>query len=603
MNLFRQLTQSMIGKLVALTAVFAIGFLVFGTLAVSTLNIAKVHGPHYERVVLNKDLLADVLPPPNYIVETYLTAHLLAGEKDPAEVKQLVDRYAGLKQEYADRQEHWRNSLPEGKLKTEINETSRVPAEAFFAVMDSELIPAIQAGEYHLAKDILTQQLAPLFADHRKSVDVIVATTNQNAADTEDEVRELISNRLSMMWIVGLVVAASVAAFAFWLSVSVRRQEREKAIADQKRAEMEAQIKAQMEEDRLQSEETEAKVETVLKLVNRIAGGNFEVDFPDLGSDGIGQVSEALSVAVSSIRNALSEVREVSTTVATASNEMSRAAEEISRGAQMQASRLEETASSLEEITSTVKQNSDNAQEARALANSSRDIATDGGVVVGDAVTAMHEINESSKQISDIITTIDEIAFQTNLLALNAAVEAARAGEQGRGFAVVASEVRNLAQRTASSAKEIKSLIQNSASKVERGTELVNKSGETLGEIVDSVKRVTDIVAEIAAASQEQLSAIKQVTAAVTQIDQLTQGNANQTEELAGTSGSVFNHSRQLDIMVSRFQLGNAGDVESDHHDVAPKPKNAGKPVVVAPVAPVASFPVLTQAADAFMDF
>ena len=156
-------------------------------------------------------------------------------------------------------------------------------------------------------------------------------------------------------------------------------------------------------------------------------------------------------------------------------------------------------------------------------------MAEKGGQVVAEAVHAMSEINQSSKKIADIITTIDEIAFQTNLLALNAAVEAARAGEQGRGFAVVAAEVRNLAQRSATAAKEIKGLIQDCVEKVEAGSELVNQSGETLDEIVGSVKRVTDIIAEIAAASQEQTTGIDQVNKAVTQMDQVTQSNAAQT--------------------------------------------------------------------------
>ena len=353
----------------------------------------------------------------------------------------------------------------------------------------------------------------------------------------------------------------------------------------------ERQIAEKSEHDRLQAEETQRKVDMVLSLVNGVADGRFDLQVPDLGTDPVGQVATALEKAMASVRSTLVEVRDVSSTVATASTQMSSAAEEISRGAQQQAARLEETAASLEEITTTVKQNSDNAQEARSLANGSRDVATEGGNVVSDAVQAMSEINDSSKQIAAIITTIDEIAFQTNLLALNAAVEAARAGEQGRGFAVVASEVRNLAQRSASSAKEIKTLIQDSNSKVEKGTELVNKSGETLGEIVDSVKRVTDIVAEIAAASQEQLTGIEQVTKAVTQMDQVTQANASQTEELAGTSGSVLNHARRLDQVVSKFQLGEGGGVPHAAPAAPSTPTHA-------PVAPTPS-----SEADEFMEF
>ena len=208
-----------------------------------------------------------------------------------------------------------------------------------------------------------------------------------------------------------------------------------------------------------------------------------------------------------------------------------------------------------------MKQNTDNSQQAQQLSAGSRDIAETGGQVVNEAVSAMTEINQASKQIAEIIITIDEIAFQTNLLALNAAVEAARAGEQGRGFAVVASEVRNLAQRSAGAAKEIKNLIQDSVAKVENGTELVNKSGETLEEIVTSVKRVADIITEISAASAEQLTGIEQVNKAVSQLDRVTQTNAAQTEEMSGTSQSLLAHASQLGQMVERFKL-DATDVQ-----------------------------------------
>ena len=257
---------------------------------------------------------------------------------------------------------------------------------------------------------------------------------------------------------------------------------------------------------------------------------------------------------------AIEEVDAISASVASASQQLAAAGEQLSSSSQQSASSLEETASSLEEITATVRQNADNADQANQLANTSRETAEKGGSVVAQAVGAMSEINKSSRKIADIITTIDEIAFQTNLLALNAAVEAARAGEQGRGFAVVAGEVRNLAQRSATAAREIKGLIEDSVQKVETGSELVNKSGETLGAIVSSVKRVTDIVAEIAAASREQTSGIEQINKAVAQMDQSTQATAAQMEELSGTATSLFSQSEQLQAVVEQFNLNRGAE-------------------------------------------
>ncbi|QDV79334.1 Methyl-accepting chemotaxis protein II [Planctomycetes bacterium K2D] len=286
------------------------------------------------------------------------------------------------------------------------------------------------------------------------------------------------------------------------------------------------------------------------------------------------------------IATALLEVDQIAQIVLVASQQLSGAAEDLSAGAQESASSLEETASSLEEITATVRQNADNADEANQVSNASRQTAEKGGQVVGECVTAMSEINHASKKIAAIITTIDEIAFQTNLLALNAAVEAARAGEQGRGFAVVAGEVRNLAQRSAASAKEIKDLIQDSVGKVEKGTDLVNKSGSTLEEIVNSVKKVTDIVGEIAAASREQSTGIEQVNVAVTQLDQVTQTNAAQTEELSATSVSLTDQAETLQRVVAQFNLTN------DSHHQAVKPSRTGASrIKAAHVAPRSSKP------------
>ncbi|MDY3557137.1 methyl-accepting chemotaxis protein [Gemmata sp. JC717] len=352
------------------------------------------------------------------------------------------------------------------------------------------------------------------------------------------------------------------------------RAERE-AAAERARVEREAAAaRAQAERDAAAAAELRRRMETVGGVVSALAAGDFTQQAPDLGTDSVGQMASSLNQAVASVRAALEGVREVSEQLADASAQLSSASDEISAGAQEQASSLEETASALEEITATVRQNADSAQQARQLAHQSKDIAEKGGSVVSRAVGAMSEINESSKKIADIITTIDEIAFQTNLLALNAAVEAARAGEQGRGFAVVATEVRNLAQRSATAAKEIKTLIGDSVKKVDAGTELVNRSGDTLAEIVTSVKQVTDIVTGMAAAGKEQSAGIEQVNNAVSQMDTATQHNASQTEELSATAQALTDQAGQLRDLIARFRLAHsAGAATTTARAPAAKPK------------------------------
>ena len=295
-----------------------------------------------------------------------------------------------------------------------------------------------------------------------------------------------------------------------------------------------------------------------IKLAGEIADGKLGHDIQVRGTDELARLLAALRAMDKRLVDIVSDVRNGSDEVSTAAQQIARGNDDLSQRTQEQASSLEETASSMEEMTSTVKQNAENASHANQLARGAREQAERGGEVVTQAVTAMRDINSSSRKISDIVSLIDEIAFQTNLLALNAAVEAARAGEQGRGFAVVATEVRNLAQRSASAAKEIKLLINDSADKVKAGTALVDQSGKALAEIVDSVKKVTDIVAEIAAASQEQSAGIDQVNNAVSQMDEMTQQNAALVEQASAAARAMHEQASELTRQVGFFRM--AGD-------------------------------------------
>jgi methyl-accepting chemotaxis protein len=219
--------------------------------------------------------------------------------------------------------------------------------------------------------------------------------------------------------------------------------------------------------------------------------------------------------------------------------EITKASDDMAKRTEQQAAGLEETAAALEEITATVKKTADGAHEARQVVATAKVDAEKGGEVVGRAVSAMGQIEQSSAQIGQIIGVIDEIAFQTNLLALNAGVEAARAGEAGRGFAVVAQEVRALAQRSAEAAKEIKSLITTSTEQVSAGVELVGQTGQALHSILEQVSRINGVVGEIAASAREQATGLDEVNVAVTQMDQVTQQNAAMVEESTAASHAL----------------------------------------------------------------
>ncbi|WP_035553645.1 methyl-accepting chemotaxis protein [Paraburkholderia bryophila] len=261
------------------------------------------------------------------------------------------------------------------------------------------------------------------------------------------------------------------------------------------------------------------------------------------------------------LQRTIGEIRRSSESIASATQQIAAGNNDLSQRTEQQAASLQETAASMEELTATVKQNADNARQASGLAHNASEIATRGNDVVSRVIGTMGEINDSSRQIADIIGVIEGIAFQTNILALNAAVEAARAGEQGRGFAVVAGEVRSLAQRSGTAAKEIKQLIGASVERVHNGSTLVQQAGTTMGEILQAVQRVTDIMGEIAAASEEQSTGIAQVGRAVTQMDEVTQQNAALVEQAAAAAASLQDQAGRLRDTVSAFRVNGGATV------------------------------------------
>jgi len=355
------------------------------------------------------------------------------------------------------------------------------------------------------------------------------------------------------------------------------------------------------ESDRRKNAEIQAKaaeeqadaMRALAEGLSRMAQGDLTFRLNDGFTGDYQQIKDDFNATIGQMQDTMAAIVVATREVANTAAEISASTTDLSQRTEEQAASLEQTSASMEQISATVKKNAENAQQANQFAIGTRQVADQGGQIVGDAVTSMARIEESSKKISDIIGVIDEIAFQTNLLALNAAVEAARAGEAGRGFAVVAQEVRSLAQRSSQAAKDIKELINKSSGQVEDGVELVNRAGTALTEIVQSIKKVADIVSGIAVASSEQATGIDQINTALSQMDEVTQQNSALVEQNAASAKSLEEQAAAMNDQVGRFQIGDTG-AQSPVRAVAPARAAPAKP---APGKATAPAPVTKRAA------
>ncbi|MFZ6691857.1 methyl-accepting chemotaxis protein [Undibacterium sp. SXout20W] len=517
MNLLRRLKLSK--RLSVLIALFSAGFIIYGAWSFKTLDELKVGGPVYQRIVQGKDLIADVLPPPEYILESYLVVFQIMATEDPGEQEKLIGHFKELKNDYDTRHVFWGKEGLDSDIADALLNKAHEPAQAFYNTAFNEFIPAAQKQD----KDAMTaamQKMKISYATHLAAINKLVDLTNKRSDAFETESKNRITTA-SILLLAILIISLSIGIIgAILISQSIVHP-----------------------------------LNDAVKIAKIVASGDLTSDISSNFSDEPGQLLQALSEMNNSLAMTVEKVRNSTEIMATASEEIATGNLDLSSRTEEQASSLQETASAMEELTSTVKQNADNARQANQLVVSASDVAVSGGIVVKNVVETMGSIKDSSRKIVDIISVIDGIAFQTNILALNAAVEAARAGEQGRGFAVVAAEVRNLAHRSASAAKEIKALIEDSVEKVNTGSELVDQAGATMDNIVTSVKHVLDIMSEIAAASQEQSLGIEEINHAVTKMDEVTQQNAALVEQAAAAAASLQEQAAHLMSEVSVFKL------------------------------------------------
>ncbi len=274
---------------------------------------------------------------------------------------------------------------------------------------------------------------------------------------------------------------------------------------------------------------------------------------------------------VNPINNVVGNLNQGANQVAAASTQASSSSQQLADGASEQAAGLEEVSSSIEEMTAMTRQNSESSQQANMDVNETIKIVTNAKESMSQLVSAMEEVATSSEDTSQIVKTIDDIAFQTNLLALNAAVEAARAGEAGTGFAVVADEVRNLAMRASEAAKKTSELIESTKSKVANSNELLNITDKNFTFIAEKTDNISALINEISTASNEQSSGIGQINIAVSEMDKQVQENAANAEETASLSEELTAQAKSIKDEVLKLVTLVKGKSSSRNMNIAPR--------------------------------
>ena len=536
-------------KLALLVAIFVIGFIAFGTFAYKIITDTKFDGETYHEIAIRKDLVADILPPPAYIIEAYLTTFQILNEEDSSEIDKLVNKEKDLLKVFNTRHDIWFKTLPDGDMKKLMVEDAYTPVKQYFDVFEQEFIPAVKSGDRIKAKEILDNKLSSFYAEHRAAIDKIVVHANNQTTEIEQKVKENYNSSIFLLVLIAAIIICVAVAFCIILIFAIT-----------------------------------SPLKKVVSKIDETSKFNLAVDasFSSVMEykDEMGIMANAVAVMRNNLRSIIEKLREVSGNLTTQSEEITATMDEYSKAANEVAASINEmatgnvnqaeivsnTSEKLSEIvniigeaknvTMTTTESSHSALETIQLGREAFDFAylkTEENVAVSKQVgQSIQNLNDSVQKVGGFIETINSIANQTNLLALNAAIEAARAGDIGKGFAVVAEEIRNLAESSSASAKEITAIVHSTIHESELTLENMNNSSiiaddqakaiVNMGEAFKKIKAGVEHISKQAESSSTMLNSIND---AIVHLDEQTKKIAQVTEQTAEVSQEISSSSEE----------------------------------------------------------
>lgn len=293
------------------------------------------------------------------------------------------------------------------------------------------------------------------------------------------------------------------------------------------------------------------------KLLGKMAEGDYTVssDMEDKYTGDFIGLLMAMRQMKTQMNDVMSHINEISSLVTAGSNNLAQAAQEIAEGAMDQSAAIEELQATFADITGGVEKTSEKLNDTYRIAQEYAEEADHSHTEMQGMVDVIGRINDTSKQIENIISEIEDIASQTNLLSLNAAIEAARAGEAGKGFAVVAGQIRSLSEQSAKAAVDTRQLIESAIAVSNEGNEAAERVSTSIEKVINGMKEVADSSQKLSEIAEEQAKAMEQAEAGINQISDVVQSNSANAEETSATSEELSAQAETMNELISKFIL------------------------------------------------
>lgn len=516
------------GRMTLLVAVFAGLFLIFGFTTWRTLEQVRVKGPIYNEIVRGKDLIADVLPPPEYIIEPYLLSLQMIDETDPARLTQLTERGDRLRVDYEARQEFWKRELIKDSMSDLMTVTAYRSAIEFFRIRDEQFVLAIRAGDRERAR-VMLAQMNRHYAAHRLAIDQVVELATARNAEYERRANELIDSQSRTL----LFLAGAILLVVAFMAIYSQRTARELS----------------------------RRIHLAADVAHRVASGDLSTEVPSSDSnDEAGRLLKAIGGMTRSLHALVTRAKQASIELMSTATEFAATSRQQEATVQSFGASTNQIAAAVKQINATSAELLSTMEGVNAVAGQTADLATDGQNGLRNLDTTMDRlaqaantmaarlaaIRDEAAEITGVVTTISKVADQTNLLSINAAIEAEKAGEQGLGFLVLAREIRRLADQTAVATLDIEQMVKRMQTAVSAGVMEIDRFAEEVRSGVGKVAHIGGQFGQI----------ISQVKALSERFDAVNHGMHSQVQgarQIGDAMGQMIDGARQTSLSLREF--------------------------------------------------